>query len=155
MWTRKSNKDQSPANGANGNGAAVAVQTPATNGATRGRLGTRELVLARSEVHQQVISAMDLSSIGRLGDELRLEVRRQAEALCRRRADLLSLEEREQLVNEVLDETFGLGPLESLMRDQTVSDILINGPKSIFVERRGRLEKPTSRFTTTVTCCKS
>ena len=79
-------------------------------------------------------------------DELRLEVRRQAEALCRSRADLLSLSERERLVNEVLDETFGLGPLEPLMRDPEISDILINGPKTIYVERRGRLSKTDGRL---------
>src|SRR6188472_204515 len=84
----------------------------------------------KRELHQQVISAMDLSSIGSMADEqLRLEVRRQAEILCHRRADLLSLSERERLVNEVLDETFGLGPLEPLMRDTSVADILINGPR--------------------------
>ena len=49
--------------------------------------------------------------------------------------------ERERLVNEVLDETFGLGPLEPLMRDPTITDILINGPKTVYVERNGRLEQ--------------
>src|SRR6187431_2585920 len=78
------------------------------------RTSTESWFLAlKRELHQQVISAMDLSSIGTMADEqLRLEVRRQAEALCHRRADLLSLSERERLVNEVLDETFGLGTLE-------------------------------------------
>jgi pilus assembly protein CpaF len=101
----------------------------------------------KRELHQQVISAMDLSSIGSMADEqLRLEVRRQAEILCHRRADLLSLSERERLVNEVLDETFGLGPLEPLMRDSTVADILINGPRTVYVERRGRLERTNVAF---------
>src|SRR4029079_2659629 len=90
---------------------------------------------------------MDLSSIGSMADEqLRLEVRRQAEVLCRRRADMLSLSERERLVNEVLDETFGLGPLEPLMRDTSVADILINGPKTVYVERHGRLERTGVAF---------
>jgi pilus assembly protein CpaF len=112
------------------------------------RFATESWFLAlKRELHQQVISAMDLSSIGTMADEqLRLEVRRQAEALCHRRADLLSLSERERLVNEVLDETFGLGPLEPLMRDTTVSDILINGPRTVYVERRGRLEKTPVAF---------
>src|SRR5262249_40354165 len=43
--------------------------------------------------------------------------------------------------NEVLDETFGLGPLEPLMRDSTITDIMINGPKTAYIERRGRLER--------------
>ena len=101
----------------------------------------------KRELHQQVIKGMDLSSIGTMGEEeLRLHVRRQAEELCRGRSDLLSMAERERLVNEVLDETFGLGPLESLMLDMEISDILINGPKSIYIERRGRLEKTSIAF---------
>jgi pilus assembly protein CpaF len=101
----------------------------------------------KRELHQEVIGKMDLSAMGTMReDELRLEVRRQAEALCRRRADLLSLDEREKLVNEVLDETFGLGPLEVLMRDTEISDILINGPKTIYIEREGRLSKSSVVF---------
>ena len=52
-----------------------------------------------------------------------------------------SLSERERLVEEVLDETFGLGPLEPLMRDPTITDILINGPKIIYIEQRGQLKR--------------
>src|SRR6266481_611878 len=84
----------------------------------------------KKELHQQLIAGMDLSTIGTMSEhELRLEVRRAAEELCRLSSDLLSLSERERLVEEVLDETFGLGPLEPLMRDPTITDILINGPK--------------------------
>ncbi|MEE8451751.1 MAG: ATPase, T2SS/T4P/T4SS family, partial [Thermoguttaceae bacterium] len=109
---------------------------------------TREWFLAlKRELHQQVISTMDISAIGTMGEEqLQLEVRRQAETLCSSRADLLSLAERERLVNEVLHETFGLGPLEPLMADPDVSDILINGPRSIYIERKGRLEKTSVAF---------
>jgi len=101
----------------------------------------------KREIHQQVISAMDLSTLGSMGeDQLRREVRRQAEALCERRADLLSRSERERLINEVLDETFGLGPLEAIMRDASVTDILINGPKTVYIERGGRLKKTSITF---------
>jgi pilus assembly protein CpaF len=105
------------------------------------------LLRHKRELHQQLIASMDLSTIGTMkDDELRIEVRRAAEALCRHSADLLSMSERERLVNEVLDETFGLGPLEPLLRDPTISDILINGPKTVFVERRGRLERAEIAF---------
>jgi pilus assembly protein CpaF len=101
----------------------------------------------KRELHQQLIAGMDLSTIGTMKeDELRLEVRRAAEELCRASSDLLSLSERERLVNEVLDETFGLGPLEPLLRDPTISDILINGPKTVYIERRGRLERVNIAF---------
>src|SRR5438874_828237 len=105
------------------------------------------LLRYKKELHQRLIAGMDLSTIGTLSeDELRREVRRAAEELCRLSPDLLSLGERERLVNEVLDETFGLGPLEPLMRDQTISDILINGPKTVYIERAGRLEQATIAF---------
>src|SRR5262245_32226721 len=90
---------------------------------------------------------MDLSAIGTMSEqELRLEIRRGAEELCRLRSDLLSLSERERLVTELLDETFGLGPLEPLMQDRTITDILINGHKTVYVERRGRLERTDVAF---------
>jgi Flp pilus assembly CpaF family ATPase len=79
-------------------------------------------------------------------EELKEEVRRQTEALCQERAELLNATERERLVVEVLDETFGLGPLEQLLRDPDISDILINGPKSIYIEKRGRLTKSSVVF---------
>ena len=101
----------------------------------------------KKELHQQLISGMDLSALGTLSeDDLRLEVRRAAEELCRLSPEMLSLAERERLVNEVLDETFGLGPLEALMRDPSVTDILINGPKTVYVERGGKLETTDVAF---------
>jgi pilus assembly protein CpaF len=98
------------------------------------------LLQHKRELHQQLITGLNLSAVGTMNEEdLRLEVRRAAEELCRLSSDLLSLSERERLVNEVLDETFGLGPLEPLMRDPSISDILINGPKTVYIERHGQL----------------
>ena len=104
-------------------------------------------IALKRQLHQQVIGAIDLALIGSLGEEqLRMEVRRKAESICQKNSNLLNLGERERLINEVLDEAFGLGPLEALFRDPTVSDILINGPKSVYVERRGRLERTKIAF---------
>src|SRR5262249_44810199 len=64
-----------------------------------------------------------------------------------RSSSLLNRTERERVVNEVLDETFGLGPLEPLMHDPTVSDILINGHDTVYVERHGVLERSPVTFT--------
>jgi pilus assembly protein CpaF len=101
----------------------------------------------KAQLHQKLVSAMDLSAIGTVSpEELKTEVRRVAEDLCQRGANLLNRSEREVLVNEVLDETFGLGPLEPLMRDPTVSDILINGHNVVYVERHGRLERVDASF---------
>src|SRR4051794_6392457 len=94
----------------------------------------------KRELHQKLIASMDLSVLGKSDpEELRREVRMAAEALCLRSTDLLNLTEREHLIDEVMDETFGLGPLEPLMKDPTISDIMINGPRTVYVERKGRL----------------
>ena len=74
-------------------------------------------------------------------DALRREIRLVVEHLCDTENPLLNRMEREQLIEEVLDETFGFGPLELLLKDPTISDILINGPQKVYVERRGKLEK--------------
>ncbi len=88
-------------------------------GRCRPRSGSSRI---KRQLHQQLITGMDLSAIGTMNEEeLRLEVRRAAEELCRHSSDLLNLSERERLVSEVLDETFGLGPLEPLMRDPTIT----------------------------------
>jgi pilus assembly protein CpaF len=98
-------------------------------------------------MHEQLIASMDLAALHTISqEELRLECRRVAQELSQRNSDLLSLGERERLVNEVLDETFGLGPLEPLMRDPAITDILINGPKTVYIEREGRLETADVAF---------
>ena len=105
------------------------------------------LLRYKKELHQQLISGMNLAAIGTTSeDELRQEVRQAAEELCRLSSDLLSLSDRERLVNEVMDETFGLGPLEAFLHDPTVTDILINGPKTVFIERNGILEEGRVAF---------
>ena len=111
----------------------------------------------KEDLHRQLITNMDMGTLDRLSDEeLRQAVRRTAEQLCHLRPELLGLRDRERLVSEVLDETFGLGPLEPLMRDPTVTDILINGPKAVYVERqRPAGAVAASSSTTTATCCTS
>ncbi|MHC4403144.1 MAG: CpaF family protein [Planctomycetota bacterium] len=101
----------------------------------------------KREVHQQVITDLDISTLGAMNrEQLSEEVRNKVTHLCQDRSDLLSAEERERLVVEVLDETFGLGPLEPLLRDMEISDILVNGPKTIYLERHGRLSKSSVTF---------
>ncbi|MBL9124595.1 MAG: CpaF family protein [Planctomycetaceae bacterium] len=101
----------------------------------------------KRKIHGKLVDKLDLTRIGELaGDVLRREIRLVVEHLCDTENTLLNRSERERLIEEVLDETFGLGPLELLLKDPTISDILINGPKSIFVERRGKLEKTAVSF---------
>ncbi|MBN2477008.1 MAG: CpaF family protein [Pirellulales bacterium] len=101
----------------------------------------------KQRIHSKLVDKLDLSRVGELeGDTLRREIRLVVEHLCDTEDTLLNRNERERLVGEVLDETFGLGPLEVILKDPTVSDIMINGPKSIYVERRGQLEKTNVVF---------
>jgi pilus assembly protein CpaF len=101
----------------------------------------------KQDLHQKLIQGMDMSAIGSMApEELQAEARRAMEELCRLSPGLLNGREREGLIEEVLSEAFGLGPLEALMRDASISDILINGPKLIFVERHGRLEESPVTF---------
>jgi pilus assembly protein CpaF len=101
----------------------------------------------KRRIHSKLVDKLDLSRVGELaGDVLRREIRLVVEHLCDTEDTLLNRSERERLIEEVLDETFGLGPLELLLKDPTISDILINGPKHIYVERRGRIEKTTVQF---------
>jgi pilus assembly protein CpaF len=95
----------------------------------------------KKEIHKQLVSGLHVPSVGAVDDyELRRELRRGIEQLCDDRTELLSQDERLRLINEVIDETLGLGPIEPLLRDPTITDILINGPRTVYVERRGRLE---------------
>lgn len=101
----------------------------------------------KNEIHRQLIAGMDLSAVGTMREEdLRRETRDAAEHLCNLRSDSLNQHERERLINEVLDETFGLGPLETLMLDPSISDILVNGPADVYIERYGMLEKTEVAF---------
>ncbi len=106
-----------------------------------------EFEIIKRRIHSRLVDKLDLSRVGEMkGDALKREIRLVVEHLCDAENTLLNRSERDRIVDEVLDETFGLGPLEFLLKDPTISDILINGPKSIFVERRGRLEKTEVEF---------
>lgn len=101
----------------------------------------------KRHIHSKLVEKLDLSRVSDLqGDTLRREIRLVVERLCDTENPLLNRMERERLIDEVLDETFGFGPLEMLLKDPTVSDILVNGPHKVYVERRGKLEKTDVKF---------
>ena len=103
--------------------------------------------ILKQRIHGKLVDKLDMSRVGELeGDTLRREIRLVVEHLCDTEDTLLNRSERELLIGEVLNETFGLGPLEALLKDTSVSDILINGPKNVYVERRGRVEKTPVTF---------
>jgi pilus assembly protein CpaF len=106
-----------------------------------------EFELIKRRIHQRLVDKLDLSRVGDLkGESFRREIRLVVEHLCEVENTHLNRSERDRLIDEVLDETLGLGPLEFLLKDSSISDILINGPKNIFVERKGQLEKTAVEF---------
>ena len=100
----------------------------------------------KTRMHRKLVEKLDLARM--TGDEetIRAQVREVVTVLCEQENTLLNYNERQRLIAEILDETFGLGPLEVLLSDASISDILINGPNNVYVERRGRLEKTEVRF---------
>ena len=101
----------------------------------------------KSRLHRALINRMDLTKLGALSPEqLHAEVSRLAEGMLASEAMPLSAIERERVVREVQHELFGLGPLEPLLADPTISDILVNNYKRIYIERRGKLEVTTVAF---------
>ena len=101
----------------------------------------------KSRLHRALINRMDLTKLAALNQEqVHAEVSKLAESVLAQEAMPLSTPERDRLVNEVQHELFGLGPLEPLLGDPTISDILVNSHSTIYVERRGKLEATNVAF---------
>ncbi|HEY1861564.1 MAG TPA: CpaF family protein [Gemmataceae bacterium] len=137
--------------------SGISTTSGTNSGANFSRLGTTQPSGDRTAnksfeelkrlIHGKLVDKLDLSRVSDLeGDTLRREIRLVVERLCDTENPLLNRMERERLIDEVLDETFGFGPLEVLLKDPTISDILVNGPHKIYVERRGKLEKTDVKF---------
>ena len=106
-----------------------------------------EFQFLKDEIHRRVINKIDLTMIGQMQEqELRMEIRRHSELALADTSEFLTDEQREALINEVIDETFGLGPLEPLFKDDSVTDIMINGARDIYIERKGVLHKSAVKF---------
>src|SRR6266487_4755051 len=101
----------------------------------------------RAGIHRKLLNRLNLEALAQ-ADRSRAEseIRTLLHELLGEEGAPLSLSERETLFVEILDDVFGLGPLEALMRDPAVSDILVNGYKHVFVERAGQLEKVATNF---------
>ena len=101
----------------------------------------------KASLHSKVINEIDLESLNRLREDVaREQLRRVILEILQREKTPLTLTEREQIVIEILDEVFGLGPLQPLLADPTISDILVNGSQEVYIERRGMLERTNVRF---------
>ena len=101
----------------------------------------------KDSTHRQLLEEVDLSLMKDMNDdEVEAHIRKTVQQILERKQAILSQTERKQLVKEIIDEVVGFGPLEPLLDDPSVSDILVNGAKQIYVEREGKLQLTDVKF---------
>ncbi|MGH8189511.1 MAG: CpaF family protein, partial [Steroidobacteraceae bacterium] len=122
--------------------AAVAAAAAAKNDARRA-----QYLEVRGVVHRKLLTRLNLEKLASAErSRVEAEIRPLVSSLIVESGIPLSLTEREAIVGDVLDEVFGFGPLEPLLRDKTISDILVNTYTHVFVERHGKLERVPAAF---------
>jgi pilus assembly protein CpaF len=139
----------------------MATQPAGFNGNTNGappeagwvtRLSNRDSTGAEYQelkftIHRKLLDRINLEALSSLaGERARAEIRVAVAKLVDEERTPLSLAEKERVIEEVLDEVFGLGPLEPLLRDPTISDILVTTPKLVYIERGGKLFRTSVEF---------
>ena len=98
-------------------------------------------------LHRKLLERINLDALAGIdNDRIRAEVRQAVLAMVEEEPNLLTASEKREVSDQVLHEVFGLGPLEPLLADPGISDILVNGHQQVYVERRGMLEKTSVRF---------
>jgi pilus assembly protein CpaF len=101
----------------------------------------------KTEVHRTLISKLDLEKLSRVNSsQARQAVAAMVTEIITDQRVPLNYSEQEKIQSDLLDEVFGLGPLEPLLRDSKISDILVNGKDRVFIERGGRLERTEASF---------
>jgi len=101
----------------------------------------------KSTVHQKLLNSLTPEQLKTLNkDSVRGQIGMVVEKLVLEEQIPMTLAERERLIEEILDEVFGLGPLEQLLKDPSISDILVNGYDNVYIERAGRLVETNIRF---------
>jgi pilus assembly protein CpaF len=133
-----------------GNRGPAEGGAPATGsaaGASSGETERADLLRIKGHIHRRLLERLNLSNLDRLDRDAVMEtIRSLVRELLAQESIPLNVEERDDLIRQVLDEIFGLGPLQPLMDDPTIADILVNTSGTIYVERNGRLERTDVRF---------
>ncbi len=123
------------------------ASSPATTSKEPNLLISEKFMEAKVRLHRKLIEEVNLQALEKLAPE---EAKRQIFGLVQQYvvSERLALNSAElsTFVSEIIDEMTGLGPLEPLLKDDTIADILINGPDVVYVERRGKMERTTTRF---------
>jgi pilus assembly protein CpaF len=119
----------------------------ATRTLSRPSTGTERWFEIKSQIHGKLLNSLSPEELRALNrDGMRDQIGVAVEKLVAEEAIPLTVAERERLIEEVLDEVFGLGPLEPLLKDPSISDILVNGFDNVYIERSGRLIETNVRF---------
>jgi pilus assembly protein CpaF len=132
-------------------GAPPAAASPAST-----RSAVVSYLRIKSDLHQQLLTDLDRRNLISAGEEQLAEVVEEFVDQALQGQDLpLNDSERRQLVDDLLEETLGVGPLAPLLADPAVTDVLVNGPWNVYIERFGHLERPTCVSGTPSTWCGS
>jgi pilus assembly protein CpaF len=132
----------------NGEAAAVIVRTGTFTRIAVEREELSPVDKLKVDVHHRLISRLDLEALEKIDDEeeVTAQIRLAVGEVLRGETTPLSQAEREEIVEHIVWEIIGLGPIEPLFRDPTITDILVNNAKNIFIERRGKLTRVNARF---------
>jgi pilus assembly protein CpaF len=123
--------------------ARTSVRSAAPAEAALSRLETEW----KGRIHARLLEVIDLSLIGTLGDDqARVQIRDISQRLMTEESAPLNADQRKRVIQRIEDEVLGLGPLEPLLHDPTISDILVNGSQQVYVERGGKLQLTEIRF---------
>ncbi|MCP4169570.1 MAG: CpaF family protein [Fuerstiella sp.] len=107
----------------------------------------REFQRLKNNLHRQIVDVIDFSRAETMTeDDLRSQLKSLAEYLCSREDVNLGSSQQDAMVHEIMDEIYGFGPLEPLMVDPEITDVLVNGPDRVLVERQGQLEGTDIKF---------
>jgi pilus assembly protein CpaF len=106
-----------------------------------------DLGKVKATIHRRLIQRLNLDRVSELNrDAVRAEVVQLVDSMTNAESAPMTLQEKDRLSLEILDEVFGLGPLEPLLKDPSISDILVNTHKDVYIERRGLLERTNVQF---------
>ncbi len=119
---------------------------PVMGADVRGQVADKHTDL-KVDLHQRLLDVINLSALETMTrDQIQRELGEIVQEQLAQQNHALNMNERRQLVDDVLDELLGLGPLEPLLKDPTITDIMVNTHRTVFVERFGRLEETVARF---------
>ena len=133
--------------------AGLAARTQASSASGMYQRKAEENVLnpvdqLKVDLHRRLIERLDLEVLEQIKDEVELttQIRQAVVEFLRNEPTPLSQADREEIVEQIIYEITGLGPIEPLFRDQTISDILVNGARDVYIERKGKLSRVQAQF---------